>query len=46
MTNVTLDMLLLMTSSPIGMPNCTKERMLIGSCLIVNIVIVGTFQVR
>lgn len=45
-TNVTLDMLLLMTSSPIVMPNHIKERMFIGSCLIANIVIVGTFQVR
>lgn len=45
-TNVTLDMLLLMTSSPIVIPHRTKERMFIGSCLIANIVIVGTFQVR
>lgn len=44
-TNVTLDMFLLMTSCPIVMPNRTKERMFIGSCLIANIVIIGTFQV-
>lgn len=42
-----IEMLLIMTSYPsVMLPNKTSERFFLSSCLMVNLIITGTFQVR
>lgn len=43
--NVLIETSHFMASAPTKMPSTTKERIFIGSCLLVNLIIIGTFQV-
>lgn len=44
-TRIALDTFNLMTSAPTRMPERTLQRIFIASCLLSNLIIVGTFQV-